>query len=457
MFKSNITVPLFSPYRMKARLSREHYKEVAATGRAPIYLRITHGSGPGPGKSLDISTGVYLTAKEWDQKGQKVRGQSAQNQVDYATLKAWVAKADEVYLQLKNQPKLTVHDLKRAIVGDKQSPRLTLLALADIFYENKSRPELRKAFNTLAGYRTRRTKLEQHLREAKSLELLADYVDLPWLRKFERWCVDKKQYSPTTAKKHISHIQEVIAFGAHEGLLPVNLVVKYKCEVLRTPSDPAYLPEADVQQLATARLSTRGLQDVADTWLFCCYTGMSFVDYHRFTVAEHLHTDADGEQWIRIERQKNMWRTKAKVSIPVFRETRTLLDAYRGHLPKMSLAFFNKQLKSVSHELCLAIPLTAGLARHTCSHRLRNIYQFTDDEAAAVCGHTKAIMNNNYSRKREEGLKQAMRRQGLARPLTLLEQLRQALADPATSEEFRNELLKTPPPDETSTPQTPTS
>ena len=435
---------------MKVLLVREHHKEVAATGRAPIYLRLTLGLTGGPGQRAEIATGVTATRRQWPTGNQRLRGSGAEVEAMNAQLDMWLGKAKETYLRLKDSPDLTAKLLKQALVGERRA-HLPLLHLADRYYAHAAAPAARKARNTLSSYRTRLKSLDAYVREhLRAPNLEAEAVTLPWLRAFERWLSVERKYGAATVHKHVNHVQAVIGFGAHEGLLLHNPVADYDYQARPEPRDPVYLPEEEVQQMAAAVLPTRALQDVCDAWLFCCYTGLSYVEYNRFTPGQHLHSDASGQAWIRIERQKKRWFSTAKVSIPVLAETAALLARYQlVHLPKVSNAYFNRALKEVGAALQLSVPLTVGLARHTASHRLRNVYGFSDEDAAAICGHSIQMMNGHYSRKREEGLKQAMTRllpapvavaEPAGEPCTLLNQLRARLGEAGAQAALR-ELL----------------
>lgn len=420
---------LFAPARMKSSLSRKSQKEIAATGKAPIYLRLSYR-----GEVSYVATGVYLLKKEWDQASQSVRGKEDVHDAARAALRVWVGEAEKLSMQHRKTPGMTVADYKGLLLG-KEEVAMTLLAAADAFYQNKARPEMKKAFATLRLYRTCRLALETYLTHLGALELPAVAVDKAWLRQLERWCVSLRGYALSTVRRYVGFVQEVLDFAAEEKWVPANPVENYRFEVSATPGDPSYLPEAEVQRLAGAALP-RILDRARVAWLFCCYTGLSYVDYARFTAAD-VHADASGQRWIRMERQK----TGAKVSIPVLPELDALLLRCNGAVPKLECAYFNRRLKDVSTAVGLSLPLTTGLARHTASHRLRNELGFTADEAAGWLGHSVQVQHSNYSRMREEGMSGAIKRVGLA-PVapTLRQQLEAALAA-ATDPSLRAKLL----------------
>lgn len=434
MFSNSfLSTALFAPHRMKARLVRKGAKQNAA-GKAPVYLRLTYGTGPGPGKHCFIATGVYLLAKEWDQKSQAVKGREPEHDAARGVLRRWLGEAEETYQDHRKDKKLSVLLLKNYLLG-KDTQAVELLTAADLFQQNQARPELRRSMATLARYKTEARALTAYLMHCKTQALPAADVDKAWLRGYERWCVGQQGYGARTAKNYLSFVQSVVGFAAHEKWIASNPVERYVCETPRTPHDPAYLPEADVQRLVSAELP-RVLDRARRAWLFCCFTGLSYVDYYRYATTQ-LHTDEAGKRWIRAARQK----TGTKVSIPVLPELAALLE--RGEVPKLKSTYFNRRGKDLTAALELSLPLTAGLARHTASHRLRNVHGMSAAAAAAILGHGLQIQHSNYSRMREEGLVKDMEKAGVQQAApSLLEQLQQALANPCASKELRAQLAE---------------
>ncbi|QIX61879.1 hypothetical protein HER32_12070 [Hymenobacter sp. BT18] len=417
------------------------------TGKAPIYVRIKVGP-----QRREIATGIEATEAEWDIDKHEVKaivkGMSADRaeaqrewvQDANAMLLEWKSKINSAWNRLKDGPTYVTADrIKREVAATGTRP-LTLLELADLFYTNISRPAEGKAENTLKGFRVRRRVLEEYLRSTSQAGLLAAAVDLPWVRKFERWGVDHKQYTGSTARKHVNTLQQIISFGAHEGKLSSNTIAEYQFQVSIQKRDPLYLPEAEVQLLATTEFCREGLARVADAWLFCAYTGLAYVDYMRFNAQEHVHTDASGVKWIRMTRQKS----KVKFSMLLLPEAEAILSRYRGGLPRFSNQHFNEELKVISAVCYLSVPLTVGLARHTFSQRIRDM-GFSDEVTASMAGHDPKTMNLHYSRIREariaaeyEKLRGAL---PVAAPPTLAQQLLTAMQNPEQAALLRQLIL----------------
>jgi hypothetical protein len=63
---------------------------------------------------------------------------------------------------------------------------------------------------------------------------------------------------------------------------------------------------------------------VRDIFVFCCYTGLSYVDVNKVT-QNHLVTWIDGKIWIDIGQTKN--GSKSKISL--LPQAMAILDKYR--------------------------------------------------------------------------------------------------------------------------------
>src|SRR3546814_7373858 len=64
---------------------------------------------------------------------------------------------------------------------------------------------------------------------------------------------------------------------------------------------------------------------VRDIFIFCCYTGLAYVDVEKLT-REEITTGIDGEKWIWTSRQK----TDTATRVPLLPPALEILDRYRS-------------------------------------------------------------------------------------------------------------------------------
>jgi hypothetical protein len=205
--------------------------------------------------------------------------------------------------------------------------------------------------------------------------------------------------------RQVNMLQMVVAWAAIEGEpgVAVNALHGYKYQAKAVPKTPRFLPTPEVAMLAETVFVSEHLNATADMWLFSCYTALSFVDYCRFATdpVAYLHTDSQGQEWIRMVRQKMMKRKPEGFSVPFFPEARAIFERRRGRLPVKDNRLTNSQLKEISTELDLSLMLTFKDSRSTFAQRWRDAGVSTA-VVAAMMGDEERVVNKNYSRVREQ-------------------------------------------------------
>jgi hypothetical protein len=66
------------------------------------------------------------------------------------------------------------------------------------------------------------------------------------------------------------------------------------------------------------------MNQVRDIFIFCCYTGLAYVDVEKLT-REEITTGIDGEKWIWTSRQKTETATRDPLLPPALE----ILDRYK--------------------------------------------------------------------------------------------------------------------------------
>ena len=119
------------------------------------------------------------------------------------------------------------------------------------------------------------------------------------------------------------------------------------------------------------------LDQVRDTFVFCCFTGLAFADISTLS-KEFIVEDDNGEKWIRKPRQK----TGEISTIPLLDIPQRLIKKYENHptviakgivLPVISNQRMNSYLAEIATLAKIQKHLTTHIARHTfATMSLRN-------------------------------------------------------------------------------------
>ncbi|WP_151086820.1 tyrosine-type recombinase/integrase [Hymenobacter baengnokdamensis] len=265
----------------------------------------------------------------------------------------------------------------------------------------------RLADSTLQNYESRLNTLKRYLACQGTKTLPAAEVDIPWCRRYERWLLTSEGgFGSTAMRKQVNFVQLALSFAVHEGWLPVDKLRGYKYQTRATTPPALSLTAAEVAKLVAVLPDLYEAEQRAVTgWLFCAYTGLSWVDYGHFCHApgNYLFTEpaqASGDRptyWLRMVRQKMKRRKPQGFSVPLFDEAAELLVKWQGRLPFSNDVNVNKLLHRVEEELGLSQSMTTKLARATFS-QLKRDAGYSDEAVAAMMGDSVSVMNRHYSR-----------------------------------------------------------
>ena len=103
-----------------------------------------------------------------------------------------------------------------------------------------------------------------------------------------------------------------------------------------------FLSEEELSKIDQHEFASQRLQQVADMFIFCCYTGLAFLEMSTLE-RKHIIIGSDKKKWISITRQK----TNKKYEIPLLKKAEYILQKYEGGeklLPRISNQRFNSYL-----------------------------------------------------------------------------------------------------------------
>ena len=155
------------------------------------------------------------------------------------------------------------------------------------------------------------------------------------------------------------------------------------------------------------------LDQVRDIFIFCCFTGLAFVDISTLT-RNQIIEDEHGECWIRKNRQK----TDELSCIPLLDIPRRIADKYKNHptviakgvvLPVISNQRMNSYLAEIATLAKVHKHLTTHIARHTfATVSLRNHVPL--ETISKMLGHSDIQTTQIYAKMVEEAISEDMRK-----------------------------------------------
>lgn len=164
--------------------------------------------------------------------------------------------------------------------------------------------------------------------------------------------------------------------------------IKYSLE----PVTPTFLTEDEISIIWNKEIDIKRLEQVRDIFVFCCMTGLAYIDCYNLT-KEQILEDNQGIFYIKRKRQK----TKVMATIPLNDVALTILEKYNFKLPILTNQKFNSYLKEIQDICSLKKNITCHVARHSAAVLLLN-HGVSLNTVSKVLGHSNITMTQHYAK-----------------------------------------------------------
>ena len=290
-------------------------------GKAPIYLRLTI-----QGKRAELTTNRFVIPDKWLVSAQMMKGTTEEARTINNYLNALRNKVLQHInsLELQNL-EVTAESLRVAVLGVEEKEH-TLIELFD--YHNlrmKSLIGIDYALATYKKYTYTLDKVKAFLQyQYRKNDVTLGELNHAFITNFEFYLKTQAKIENNTAMKYIKNMKKVVRIAIQNEWLDRDPFTQFACPY----KDPnrAYLTAAELETLETKVLTIQRLDQVRDMFVFCCYTGLAFVDLEKLTPSD-VNIGIDGERWITIYRHK----TDTRTSIPLMPKALDILNKYKEH------------------------------------------------------------------------------------------------------------------------------
>jgi integrase len=347
------------------------------------------------------SIGISVIPAAWDQRRQRMKA----GRVEYARINQLLedlqAKANNLVLDFQiRRYRPSSQEFESELFRDdtiiKRSE--SIWELFENFIKTKKdriSPESLKQYNTAFSILKEIHPDLQHLSD-KVLDDVSSYML-------------KQKYSPNYILKITGTISR---FADH-----IGVTLKKKIAVQGKRTDSIYLDQAELARIATSEMPSKSLEAVRDIFIFACYTGLRYSDVVKFDPS--FVQEISGVQCLVFFSQK----TGSKSVIPIFPQTKAILDKYAGNLPRRpSGQKYNDMVKEVckaagidqqiqltklegDRKRPVAMPKYEAISSHTARRTfVTNMSKMglTAKQIALMTGHTQARITDIYDRSRAE-------------------------------------------------------
>lgn len=232
----------------------------------------------------------------------------------------------------------------------------------------------------------------------KDIEL--SRVNHSFIMDYEFYLRSVRNCANNSAVKYIRNFGKIIYICVANQWLTHDPFLSYKSKFKKV--ERIFLNKQELQTLADKEFEFKRLAHVRDVFLFCCFTGLAYVDVKQLRKKDII-TGIDGEKWISIKRQK----TNVPSKIPILPMAIKLISKYKDYpkcdenelvLPVLSNQKMNAYLKEVTDLCGIHKNITFHIARHTFATTVTLLNGVPIESVSKMLGHTNIKTTQHYAK-----------------------------------------------------------
>lgn len=362
-------------------------------GEAPINLRITVDSD-----RAETTVKKTIHPKFWDATQGRALAKNAVAKEINVYIESIKAKIIRIHrdLEIDGVEYITAQMVLDKFLGRDRQKRQTIV---ELFKEHNQ--ICRKIIGngmtkaTITRYDTCLRHVQAFIKEKFSKDdLFLDEINHQFVKDFELYFKGDRSCNHNTTMKYLKNFKKIILIALDREMIRINPFSRFKFSY--TPVKRDFLEEHEIKKMYNKEFSMQRLTVIKDIFIFCCYTGLAFVDIRSLT-HQHLAKDKDNSTWIIMQRQKS----SREFNVPLVDIPLAIIEKYKDHpacqikgtlLPVQSLQKMNAYLKEVADLCGIEKTLSSHIARHNKAHyyllinRLRSIRLSTgNDLETSLC------------------------------------------------------------------------
>jgi len=371
-------------------------RQAEQNGKAPIMGRITIN-----GTISQFSCKLSISPKLWDTKANKASGKSVVAQRINEKLENIKTNIGKQYQRICDRDSyVTAEKVKNAWLGFGDSYQLLLQTFDEYLNDfEKNRVGKDRKASTLENYR------KQYRRLAAFLQYEYKVEDIPF-RELKREFIEKyvvylstvRGMLPGTLPNAIKKLKLMTYTAFKNGWIASDPFAGFR--VAAKYRDRRFLSESELQAVMDVQVPNYKTAIVRDIFVFCCFTGLAYVDVQKLS-HDDIHTDDRGDMWIIDNRAKTGTQFRVKL-LPVAKE---LVERYRRLklpdnkvFPVKDCDSMDMSLRHVARHAGLSFNPTMHVARHTFATTVTLSQGVPLETVSKMLGHKHITTTQIYAK-----------------------------------------------------------
>ena len=371
-------------------------RQAEQNGKAPIMGRITIN-----GTISQFSCKLSISPKLWDTKANKASGKSVVAQRINEKLENIKTNIGKQYQRICDRDSyVTAEKVKNAWLGFGDGYQLLLQTFDEYLNDfEKNRVGKDRKASTLENYR------KQYRRLAAFLQYEYKVEDIPF-RELKREFIEKyvvylstvRGMLPGTLPNAIKKLKLMTYTAFKNGWIASDPFAGFR--VTAKYRDRRFLSESELQAVMDVQVPNYKTAIVRDIFVFCCFTGLAYVDVQKLS-HDDIHTDDRGDMWIIDNRAKTGTQFRVKL-LPVAKE---LVERYRRLklpdnkvFPVKDCDSMDMSLRHVARHAGLSFNPTMHVARHTFATTVTLSQGVPLETVSKMLGHKHITTTQIYAK-----------------------------------------------------------
>lgn len=361
-------------------------------GLVPIICRITFQQ-----HRKNFNTGLFINPTHWHSKLQKAKPPTDENTFINNELSLIKNKINQAFLLLQIQEtEFTVEDIYAQYTGKPITKNIGIVYHYNDFLEKYKKLigiEIKQVtwnkFNYILN------DLKDFLQwKYKQKDFYLKDLDMEFISDFEYYLKVNKEQKQITINKALQRFKKVVKTAVEAKIINKFPFNEHKAKSVK--NQIVYLTVEELNKLEEYSFSQKRLQEVADMFIFCCYTGLAYNEMNQLQ-PKHIITGFDDNQWIQMQREK----TQKMISLPLLSKAIAIIEKYGNNdnvyiLPRISNQKFNSYLKEIAEIVGIEKNLTHHIARKTFATTILLYNDIPMEIVSELLGHSKITITQEH-------------------------------------------------------------
>ena len=228
-------------------------------------------------------------------------------------------------------------------------------------------------------------------------------LSLPFITDYETFLRTEKHLKINSAMVFVRNLRAMVFRAIDNEWLVKDPFRRYEYKEEETTRE--FLTKEEIRLLMEIPITRKKMSMVRDLFLFCCFTGLAFIDLYNLK-EENIKTFFDDGEWIIIHRQK----TGTEADIKLLDYPKQIMEKYRGLcedgrvFPVPNYKSCMDSLKRLGKKCGITKPLSWHMSRHSFATSVCLSNGVPIETVSSMLGHKDIKTTQVYAKITKEKL-----------------------------------------------------